>query len=348
MRNHQKISFILAAVLMLAVASGWGQTNIADYEARSWSVWGIATAPTFDGTHVNAGSEAMRVNCVCDGGTDWGGLVSNQFLAEVGTGLSSGFSVRVYTERVSGIDDPPIIKFEIDLEAGGNQSGSDFTPTVNGWTTITIDQSQLTADYNLMKFIFFENSKTGEFNFWFDTIQREGATWDDFESDLPTNIQPWNFWSGTPVYRGNITLGGSTLVSGGPIPTESGHAYGMVWTGDTDNRAEILHDYSPYLSVGDTYSILVDVYVPGVNLPTIGIWLNDSAATGSGFTGSVVTASGNWETIEVSLSGVEAALIETEIASVSITIDGFPDGEVYIDNLQLADTATAVDDWFIY
>jgi hypothetical protein len=123
----------------------------------------------------------------------------------------------------------------------------------------------------------------------------------------------------------------------------------MTWTGDTDNRAEILHDYSPYLSVTDTYSILVDVYVPsGANLPTIGAWLNDSAAGGAGFTGALVTANDNWETIEVSLSGVEAALIETEIASVSITVDGFPDGTVYVDNFQIVDTTTAVSDWIMY
>lgn len=349
MKAQLKLSFIVAAVLLLAAASGWGQTTISDYETHGWSVWGIAGSPSYDSTHVNTGSEAMLLNCVCDGGTDWGGVVTSQFLAEEGSGLSSGLSVQVYTERVSGSDDPPIVKFEVDVEGGGTLSGSDFTPTINGWSTITIDQTQLTSDYNVVKFIIFENSRNGEFNFWFDTLQREGTVWDDFENDLPTNIQPWNFWSGSPVYRGNVTLGGSTLATAGPVPTEGLHAYGMTWTGDIDNRAEILHNYSPYLSVTDTYSILVDVYVPtGASLPTIGAWLNDSAAGGAGFTGALVTANDNWETIEISLSGVEAALIETEIASVSITIDGFPDGTVYVDNFQIVDTTTAVNDWVMY
>jgi hypothetical protein len=271
------------------------------------------------------------VNWVTTGGTSFASIETDQLLTEVGSGLSSGLAVQVYVERVSGTDPSPVAKIEVDLEGGGTQSGADFTPTLDAWTPITITSSQLTADYNRVKIIFFENSVTGEYNFWFDDLTREGASWDDFESQAPSQVVPAN----VTTARGESTRGGATIAGGGPTPVEGTHMYGMTWSGEADQSIEVLHSFPTPLDLSGQNTLEFQAYLTGVTLPNpIQAFLFDGSV--GAFTGiDTLDATGSWELLVLDLTSIPGAYPGFDLSNVvevKLIVGGLTDGTLYLDD----------------
>ena len=332
--------FLSVAAMTFVVTGAWAQTetSIADYETHSWrKAWGWNGDPSLDTTHVNTGSNAIKVGLVCTGATNWGNVEANELLAEA----TADLEIQVYAVRTSGTDDPPICKLEVDLEAAGSSSGADVTPTLDAWTPVTLPASSLGGDYKRVKIIFFENSKNGNFDFYFDTLTRGGVLWDDFEPQTPTSINIANAAAG----RAEVTLGGNTLATAGPTPNEGSHALGVTWTGEADQSIEVQHNYAALDITGDE-ELQFDMYVQGSTLPTeIKAFLYDGS--GGVFSGTDTVALNNsWETVSLDLTGI-TGFNPANVLELKIIINGMSDGTVFLDDMKLIDSAD-VEDWSVY
>ena len=108
--------FILTAlVLGLLATAGWTQqTLVGSYETHRWSVmFGGVSIDGTTTTQVNSGSAALELTFDADAG--FAAIQTGEFISELGTGLSEGFSAYVYTEALSGATGTPQVKL------GGHQ-----------------------------------------------------------------------------------------------------------------------------------------------------------------------------------------------------------------------------------
>jgi len=347
----KRFTIFLSVILALGTFSSMAQgqlTTISTYERHNVGVnwgdaawFGSASVSGLDTAHANTGSRAMKVQWTTTGGFGLAGIRTNEFLSEKGTGLSTGFTAQVYVERVSGTGTPQI-KIEATNESGGGMGGPDTALTLDSWTQVTLPAGSITANHKQLGFIFIENGSNGQFNFWIDTIQREGVMWDDFEVTNPTRVAPSNV---AATHRGEATLAGSSLATAGPTPTEDGHAFGMTWSGEGDAAVEIQHLFSPALDLTGITKLRVDMYVAGSTIPTnIQVFFWDGS-TGAWSPNGNVTANDAWETIEYDITGIGGvpAFDITSVDEAKIVITGLTNGTVFVDKMQTVDDIVYVD-----
>ena len=124
-------------------------------------------------------------------------------------------------------------------------------------------------------------------------------------------------------------------IGGVPTATEGSYVLKMQWTGETDNKVEIEHQWSSFtFDLAGHERILIDVYidtapaVPG----NIGLWDSVFEWLG-GFPVPPVT--GEWITVAMDVSGYNDTGLSGLYAFVLADMAG-SSGTVYLDNLRIA------------
>ncbi|MCB2156607.1 hypothetical protein KQI84_17155 [bacterium] len=319
---------LLAAGVTLLAGAASAQSTIAEnYETHNWVQWfGDAPVVGYDGTHTTEGSSALHLQFNPASGL--AAVKTSEFLPEVGTGLSTGFTADVYVS--GGTSGVPMFKLEMNGESGSAESGADTALTLDSWTQVTIPSGNVVENYKEFRLIIPDNGATGVFDIWVDNIQREGALWDGFEQDNSSSVVPANV---DGFARGDATVGGSVLTSAGPAPTEGSLLWAMEFSGDSNGDVEIQHFYSTPLDLSGYDDIAFDLYIPsGTTLPVASAFFWDGAA-GSFHTGPTISANDAWETVSLDITGLVPAGDEASIDELKIVLGGIgAAGKVFLDN----------------
>lgn len=317
---------------------------LEEYETHNlWTVTGFGESQIsiqgYDSTHFSQGAEALMIDYTTSSTPSFRGIQSQEFPQEVGTHLSTGFSVDIYVEAQAGATGMLLAKIElVRAEGGGNDASGDI-PLSAGWNTINVMPSK---NYKTVYVIFIDGSASGTFHIWLDNILRNGVVWEGFESTNNTQIFPSSIEGGVVSER---TLGGVTLADPGPIPIQGNHAFRMTWNGDSDGKVEVNHLYSSLDLSGYDFAYL-DIFIPNdVPIPSsFGIFFTDGSL--GSFHSGTVTDKGAWEQVEINLTGLDAAIDITSITEMKVVFEGVgAEGTIYLDNLQIFDDTSSVSDW---
>jgi hypothetical protein len=136
--------------------------------------------------------------------------------------------------------------------------------------------------------------------------------------------------------------GGMTLTwplaggaAGVPAATEGSHVLRLDWSGETDRKVEVRHDWSTMtFDLAGHGRILIDVYIETPSaLPAIAGIYDDVFAWIEGF--DLPSTTGQWTTLSMCVADKQQIGLDHILATLFEDVAG-DDGTLYLDNLRLA------------